>query len=185
MNQISKKLQRQIKGKCQPRVPKSKKEEAEFGPGKIDIVMCKECSAVYFHKNWHHNLEEYQELSEDKPIKFVVCPACQMIKDKMFEGQLILKNTPADKKEEILKLVKNVGERAFKRDPLDRIISIQNKGGDIEILTTENQLAVSIGKQIKRAFKGDLEIKWSHQESTARIVLNFKSERTLASNNFT
>jgi len=164
------KLQRQIKGKFQPSLPKSRKEKQEFGPGQINIVLCKECGAVYYYKSWHHRLEDYQKLSEDKKIKFTLCPACQMIKDKMYEGQLILKNLPPDKKEEILNLVKNVGQRAFKRDPLDRIIGIQEKNNQVEILTTENQLAVSIGKQIKRAFKGNLEIKWSHQESTVRII---------------
>ena len=83
---------------------------------------------------------------------------------------------PTDKKNEILKLAQNVGERAFKRDPMDRIISIKEKDKETEILTTENQLAVSIAKQIKRAFKGETgkpEISWSHQESTVRVILNF------------
>lgn len=170
MSPISAKSQRQRKGSFQPRVPKSKKEEQEFGPGQIDIILCKKCGAVYYYKSWHHRLEDYQKLSEDKRIKFALCPACQMIKDKMYEGQVILKNVPPDKKEEILNLVKNVGERAFKRDPLDRIIEIKDKNEEVEILTTENQLAASIGKQIKRAFKGNLEIKWSHQESVTRVI---------------
>ncbi len=164
------KPQRQIKGRFHHRIPKSKKEEQEFGPGQIGIVLCKECGAVYYYKGWHHRLEDYQKLSEDKRIKFTLCPACQMIKDKMYEGQVILKNVPINKKEEILNLVKNVGQRAFQRDPLDRIIEIQEKNNNLEILTTENQLAVSIGKQIKRAFKGNLEIKWPHQESTTRVI---------------
>jgi NMD protein affecting ribosome stability and mRNA decay len=170
MSLISIKSQRQQKSSFQPRVPKSRKEEQEFGSGQIDIVMCKECGAVYYYKSWHHRLEDYPELSEEKRIKFTLCPACQMIKDKMYEGQVILKKVPTDKKEEILNLVKNVGERAYQRDPLDRIIKIQEQNGEVEILTTENQLAVSIGKQVKRAFKGDLEIKWSHQESTVRVI---------------
>ncbi|OGZ34210.1 MAG: hypothetical protein A3I88_01380 [Candidatus Portnoybacteria bacterium RIFCSPLOWO2_12_FULL_39_9] len=188
-------LSKQIKGKYQLRAPRPKKEEQEFGPGEIDILMCQKCEAVYYYKSWHHRLEDYQSLSEDKPrtfsgyashkiynpekargkrIKFILCPACQMIKDKKYEGRIILKNAPPEKKEEILGLVKNIGERAFQRDPLDRIISIKSKKGDIEILTTENQLAVSIGKQIKRAFKGSLEIQWSHQESIARIIWNYE-----------
>ncbi|MBU4338192.1 hypothetical protein KKD57_01395 [Patescibacteria group bacterium] len=177
MDKISIKSQRQKKGSCQPRGPKSNKEEAEFGPGKVNVLMCKDCNAVYFRKSWHHRLKEGKEISEDKPARIVICPACQMVKDKMFEGQIILKNAPADKKGEVLNLVKNVGKRAFARDPMDRIISIKEQGGEIEILTTENQLAASIAKQIKRAFKGETEkmkISWSHQESVVRIVLNFK-----------
>jgi len=59
---------------------------------------------------------------------------------------------------------------------MDRIINIRETKGklaktsDIEILTTENQLAVRIGKKLKKTFKGKLEIKHSHEESTTRVV---------------
>ena len=161
------------KGKFAPRIPKSRKEEAEFGPGKIDIVMCQSCHSVYYEKSWHHGLGDYQQLSEDKRIKFVLCPACQMIKDKKYEGVVTLENVSQDKKAEMLNLVRNVGKRAFEKDPLDRIIEIKGESGKgkIEIFTTENQLAVIIGKKLKRAFQGKLDIKYSHQESTARVKL--------------
>jgi NMD protein affecting ribosome stability and mRNA decay len=167
---MSNKLFSQIKGKHQPRIPKSRKECQEFGPGQIDVLMCQKCGAVYYYKSWHHRLEDYQKLSEDKRIKFVLCPACQMIKDKKYEGQVILRNAPENKKKEILRLVEHIGERAYQRDPMDRIIEIRDRDREVEVLTTENQLAISIGKQIKRAFKGNLDIQWSHQESTTRVV---------------
>jgi len=178
---MSQKLQSQIQGKFQPRRPQSKKEEQEFGPGKKDIVICPQCQAFYYYKSWHHHLEEYRHLSEDKRVKFQLCPACQMIKEGKYEGQVILKNVPLEKEEEMIKLVKNFGEEAFRRDPLDRIIKIKSKKisqnlVEIEILTTENQLAVRIGKKIKGAFKGDLEIKYSHQEDTARVIWRSTSQ---------
>jgi len=92
-----------------------------------------------------------------------------MIQDKQYEGELVLENIPEDKKKEITNLIWNVGERAFERDPMDRIIGFEDKGNVIRILTSENQLALSIGKQIKRAFRGKLDIKWSHKESTSRV----------------
>lgn len=164
------------KGAIKPHLPKSKKEDQEFGLGKQNIVMCPECKAAYYYKSWHHSLEDYQKLSEDKRIKFSICPACQMIKDKTYEGQVIIRGIMLDKKDEIINLIKNVAERAFKRDPMDRIIKIENNSiSEVEVLTTENQLAVSIGKQVKRAFKGGaIEIKWSDEESVARVILDLK-----------
>ncbi|MFH1611690.1 MAG: hypothetical protein ABH887_00225 [bacterium] len=73
-----------------------------------------------------------------------------------------------------MNLINNIGERAFKRDPMDRIIKINDNKTEIEILTTENQLAISIGKQIKSAFKGDIEIKLSKEESVVRVILMLK-----------
>lgn len=167
---------KESRGAIKSHLPKSKKEDQEFGPGQQNIVMCPDCDAVYYYKSWHHSLDNYQQLSEDKKIKFSTCPACQMIKDKTYEGQVIIRGLVPEKRDEMISLIKNVAARAFKRDPLDRIIKIENNSdGGVEVLTTENQLAVSIGKQVKHAFKkGTIEIKWSDEESVARVILNLK-----------
>ena len=174
----SKKQQSQIKGKFKPRYPKSKKEEQEFGSGKPDIMICKKCEAFYWYKSWHRSLEDYPKLKisaksgsrmAGKNIKFTTCPACQMIKDKKYEGEIILEQVPEIHKKSIRTLIENFGKRAEEKDPMDRIISIKltkvsrpsdkRKRGadsrkefkgleDMRILTTENQLAVRMAKKI-------------------------------------
>jgi hypothetical protein len=67
-------------------------------------------------------------------------------------------------------LARNVANRAGRRDPEDRIIKIVDAGESVVIYTTENQLAVSIGKQIHSARKGGtLVITWSHQDKPVRV----------------
>ena len=191
-----KKERRQIKGKFSQRLPKSKREEAEFGPGKKDILVCKKCGAFYWYKSWHHRLSDYPELKQSKRVKFVLCPACQMILEKKYEGEIILKAVPERFKKNIRILAKNYGERALRKDPMDRIISIKEKKvrratvarkreavsrkeiegtRDIIILTTENQLAVRLAKKINRVFGGKLSssISHSHQEDVVRITITF------------
>lgn len=187
----------QIKGKFHPRRQKSKKEEAEFGPGKIDYLICPKCYCVYFDKSWHHSLDEdIKRLKDTKRIQFQVCPACQMIKGKKYEGEIILENIPGELKEDIKILAKNFGERAFGKDPMDRIISIEErrvgrvgarrKRGassrkefkglrDVRILATENQLAVRLAKKINEVYGGKLsrEISHSHTEDTVRVKIQF------------
>lgn len=167
------KEEKQRKGEFSPRISKSKKEEQEFGKGEMDIIMCPECTIFYYYKSWHHNLRNYKHLKDEKRIKFVRCPACEMINNGKYEGQIILRGILPERRVEISRLVHNIASRAFKRDPLDRVVKMKfsPKGG--EILTTENQLALSIAKQIKRAFRGDLKINWSHQESVVRITNTF------------
>lgn len=191
-----KKGQSQIKGKFQPRIPRSKKIEQEYGPGKTDILACKKCGLFYWYKSWHHRLSDYPKLKQSKQLKFVLCPACQMIRDKKYEGEIILINVPRIFEKDIRKLVENYGRRAFEADPMDRIISFgeikakrvsakREKGyysqkefrevTDIRILTTENQLAKRLAKKINEVYgrKLQVSISYSHQEDVVRIRIEF------------
>jgi len=164
-----------IFSKFRKSIERPKKEEAEFGRGKKDIVICQKCEAVYYYKSWHHKLEDYKHLSEEKTISFLMCPACKQIEEGKYEGQVIFENIPAEYRSDIVKNIKNTGERAYKRDPMDRIISI-DESGDIEVRTTENQLARNIARQVVSAFKNlKSDIKWAKQESTVRVVVRFKT----------
>lgn len=153
--------------------PKSKKEEAEFGKGKKDIIICPKCESVYFYKSWHHHLKDYPHLSENKELRFVLCPACRMIASKKYEGEVIIENPPSHLKEVLINTIKNVGKIAFERDPQDRIISISPQGSSIRVITTENQLAARIAKKIKKAFKSKIKIQYSKSESIARARVIF------------
>lgn len=195
------KSERQIKGKFAPRRPRPKKEEAEFGPGKTDVLVCKKCGAFYWYKSWHHRLNRVVDgwrpkLKETKNIKFTTCPACQMILDKKYEGEIILEAVPENFKKDIKTLAENYGKRAIVADPMDRIISIierrvkrvtaaRKRGAasrkefkglkDIRILTTENQLAKRLAKKINEIYGGKLTvlISHSHKEDVVRVRIIF------------
>jgi hypothetical protein len=176
--------------KFRKKIERSKKEEQEFGPGKKNIAICTKCEAVYYYKSWHHKLEDYRHFSLDKSISFVLCPACQMIEDNKFEGQVIIENVPEEYNNDVVRNIENTGARAFERDPMDRIINVKCqmsqpkadppraenvKCYNIEVLTTENQLARNIAKQVERAYKGaKANVSWSKEESAARIIIRFK-----------
>ncbi len=173
MKPISQKNQN-ISGKYRKKIEKSRKEEQEYGPGKKDFVVCSDCNAVYYQKSWHHGFADYRHVDESKQVSFAICPACQMIKDKKFEGRVVIRNVPQADKDKILNNIKNTGERAYKRDPMDRIIEIQESGGNMEVLTTENQLARIISRQIASAYKNTkTDIQWSKEEGAARIIVRF------------
>ncbi len=166
-------------GEHAPRVSRSKKEEQELGSGKKDFVMCSDCNAVYYNKSWHHGMEGKiedqlpEEFAEKNDVVFETCPACQMKKDGTYEGEVIIKlGKLAEKnKKEILNTIRNSDEQAQDRDPMDRILKIDDRGSEIHVLTSENQLAVRIGKKLDSAFKGGrLEIKYSEKEDTARVI---------------
>jgi hypothetical protein len=146
--------------------------------GKKSLKICPRCSAVYFDKHWHtlpNFMNNYKKMIAKPPLARELCAEDKWIKEGKqgkthWEGELILENLISADKGEILNLVRNVGQRATKRDPEDQIIKIEDMGSKVRITTTENQLAVSIGKQVSWAFKGGhLEIKWSDQDAPARV----------------
>ena len=148
---------------------RSRKEESEFGLGQKEFLKCSDCGVVYFDKSWHHGLlEEKQEhLKENRQFKFTLCPACKMAKDKIFEGEVVvkLKSKNEKVKSDVLNTIKNSDEQARERDPMDRILWAEDKGDEVRFFTSENQLAVRIGKKLESSFLGSkLEIKHTGED---------------------
>jgi Zn-finger nucleic acid-binding protein len=160
-----------------PRRQRSKKDEQEFGLAQKEFIICPNCNCVFFDKAWHHSLEEgAKHLTDRKNIRFKICPACQMAKDRTFEGELVisLSKEKLAEKNKIMNIVKNSDEQARAHDPLDRVLWMENESGKIRVLTSENQLAVRVGKKLESAFKGGtLEIKHSHEEDLIRVFWKY------------
>ena len=142
-------------------------------------MICPKCHAVYFDKHWHSNKFLSQAYKWNKGVEYELCPEDKQIKEGKgwvnYEGEVILKKIPKDKMTEIIQQIRNIGKRGKSRDPQDKIIKLEIGANKIRVLTTENQLAASIGKQIDQAHKGGkLEIEWSHQDKPARVVWEYK-----------
>jgi hypothetical protein len=159
-------------------------EEHETPKGRLGLIFCNPpvggCNAVYYKKSWHRNLRNYKSLHENSPIKFSLCPACKMIQNKQFEGEITIKNIPFGIFNEIEHLIITFSRRAYERDPMDRLIAIKKNKSEMAITLTENQLAVKIAKKIKDTFKSaswriDMKISYSPQPSdVAYVKLEFK-----------
>ena len=147
----------------------TRREEQEFGPGKADFLVCPSCSAVYDDKRWKASFVHVRDAKETKRIAFGLCPACAMIRDGKYEGQILATGISLRRIEEALARIRNVGARARIRDPMDRIIAVRRSGKRIEVTTTENQLALRIGRALKQLLGGKLRIQWSHEEDVVRI----------------
>lgn len=148
------------------------------GKGLAKLRICRSCHAVYFDKHWHTwaRVKQMAEKLRRLGVREDTCAECRWSADakrgdRGYEGEVMLTGwQSADDKRELLAIARNIGVRATKRDPQDQIIAIQDQGTRVRILTTENQLAISIGKQIDRARKGGkLEIRFSHGDAPVRV----------------
>jgi hypothetical protein len=143
--------------------------------GRGGMIRCEGCSAVYFDKHWHSP----SVLAGDIDLSWLakgLCEECKMAKKKSsgattYAGEVTIDGEFSPKeKSEILGIIRNVGKRATRRDPMDRVVRIAESGGALRVYTTENQLAVAIGKQIHHARKGGtLTITWSEGDKLARV----------------
>lgn len=154
-------------------------EEHKFSKGKSGLVFCKVCEAVYYKKSWHRNLRDYKNFppKADQPMaekeiplmKFSLCPACEMIKNKQFEGEIIIKNAPAKILNDLKHLIESFCKKAYERDLMHRLIAVKEIKGDLIITTTENQLAVKLAKKIKETFK-KVSMKISYSPSPSDVA---------------
>ena len=161
-------------GKTRRVGPRSKKDEQEFGLAKKEFVVCMDCGSCYFDKSWHHALDEEKtaHFKQDKMMKFDLCPACKMGKEKKYEGEVVvrLKVENTKLKVEIMNMIKNSDDQAREKDPMDRVLWTQEKPDGLHVFTSENQLAVKIGKKLHSSLgKGELKIVHSKGEDVIRV----------------
>ncbi len=136
------------------RLSSPRKQAEAFGGAKKGIIICETCKIFYYKKSWHHDADAFIAARENKdmPVSFALCPACAMIKNKQYEGKVTIKNIPDAQKVDLLNLIKGYCERAFDRDPLERLIAVTSIGTAATVTLTNNQLAQRLGKKIKDAF---------------------------------
>ncbi|MCR4330871.1 MAG: NMD3-related protein [Patescibacteria group bacterium] len=153
----------------------------EYGRSHKGVAVCKKCHNVLFKKEWHRpgvQLSDQILLARKKGVHFVLCPSCTMIANKQYEGEVMVKNVPEKYEVELVNLIASYNEQAQKRDPQDRVITIEKSKKGYRVTTTENQLAVRLAKKIRSAFsKGRVALHISHSSEpyeVERVVLTFK-----------
>ena len=130
------------------------------GKGLADVSICKDCNAVYHNKKWFLDAKLYEQKKKLKDINWVICPACKKTKENVPNCVVTLKcDFLKEHKQEILNLIHNEDERSKNYNPLKRIMKINEKKGEIEILTTSAKLAQRIGSILFKAYSGEVEYK--------------------------
>lgn len=136
------------------RLSSPRKQAEEFGGAKKGLVICENCDIYNFKKGWHHDADSFIAKRENKDIQvhFALCPACHMIKNRQYEGKLVVNNIPAPQKKDLMNMIKGYCDRAFSQDPLDRLIGVVSESSSLIVTVTKKQLAQRLAKKIKDAF---------------------------------
>jgi hypothetical protein len=134
------------------------------------VGACPKCHAIRRNKRWHMDEKEYAALTRKGAVTLERCPACRKIADGFPSGVILMRGGYVrDHREQIMKLARNEEKRAMGINPLERIISVEEEGGRLEITTTDEKLAQRIGRELRKACRGTLEYKWSEDSKLLRV----------------
>ncbi len=135
-----------------------------------DSSICTSCNAVYQNQRWCNDPDAYRRLAAQPASNRVTCPACQKIAGHYPEGIVTLRGSYLWEHEaEIQQILKNEEDKAFARNPQQRIIRMTRDGESLTIETTEDKLAEHLGRVVHRAHQGELKISWAGNPDICRV----------------
>ena len=70
---------------------------------------------------------------------------------------------------ELVQLVRNEAEHERKEHPLHRIMQLDEEADRVWVSTTDIHLPHRIGEALKRAYDGELQIHYGHDEYSVRV----------------
>ncbi len=121
-------------------------------------TVCPQCGAVWRDGRWCWMKGELDEANEE------LCQACHRINDKYPAGELKLGGSFLKAhKEEIFNLARNTQKVETEEHPLQRIITIDDKGDQAVITTTDIHLPRRIGQAIFNAYEGTFDFNYDKE----------------------
>ncbi len=142
--------------------------------GASAVGICPKCRAIYRNKRWVIDEKEYAARTRKGAAEEVVwarCPACRKIEHGFPAGVVTLSGGYLrDHRDDILNLIRNEEKRAMGINPLERIIRMEDRGGTLEIATTNEKLAQRIGREVRKACRGTVEYKRSEDAKLLRVT---------------
>jgi len=142
-------------------------QDEEDRPG---TLVCPRCHAISEIKRWYLDEERYLELRKRPDVQLVTCPGCLRIERQQYEGEVLL-HSPLlqSNRDQALHLIYHTEDEARRDNPFARLAAVEADGEEIRVLTTTRWLAERIGKEFRKAFRGDLQIQRLPREKFARV----------------
>jgi len=135
------------------------------------MKICPRCGAVYDGHKWVPEPDdELVKQVKKKSAKSELCPGDLRLEKGQVEGVVTLKGSfMREHKDDILNLIGRVERNGRSRNVAARVYEMKEDDGEFSIETTDEHLAERIGKELEKAFKGDLEIKWQEKDRFVRV----------------
>lgn len=140
--------------------------------GQPEPGVCLKCGAVYIDRRWTMRDVASDPAKHDhwRPANSTVCPACVQIENKIAGGYLTIDGEFfIDHKTEIGNLLSNEARKAGEKNPLARIIQRHETANRLIVETTTEHLAQRLGHALEKAYDGEVEYDFSHENKVVRV----------------
>lgn len=149
------------------RLPDNVYRDRKDTPGKL---ICPNCHAISLQKRWFLDEPMYEQLRTQSDVTAVMCPGCERVERGIYDGHVLACGAYlAEHKQEILNLIGNEEAKARQTNPLSRIGATIDNGECLELHVTTQWLAERIGKELRKAYDGKLEIDHLQGDKFSRV----------------
>lgn len=160
-----------------PSAARTQPETRQFPPdvphahvGLHGTVVCDRCHAIWARKRWHLDEVEHARLTALPETTHTTCPGCVAVERQEYDGEVILRSPLIAKDHaSFIGLVRNTEALVREHNPLARVAVLENGGDQLRILTISPFLAERIGKEMRKAYDGDLVIEHAERERFVRV----------------
>ena len=135
-------------------------------------AVCTSCGAFYSHRRWTAASADrgMKEPERWRPTRRVLCPACRQKPDANPSGFLKVEGKFfVSHRDEIEGLLHNEEARAAEDNPLAKIMGWEDEDGKLRLTTTTEHLAQRLGHALQKAFDGQVDYDFSHENKVARV----------------
>lgn len=141
---------------------KARPEERRSGR-LIEPLACTRCGAVFRKRAWRH-VPLTRALRAQ--VGWTVCPACMQQSDETYLGRVLvdLRDRAADEAA-FRRRIANVAASAGRTQPARRLVSVERRGGVLEVLTTSEKLAHRIAAELAKTWRGRATYVWADDGS--------------------
>lgn len=143
---------------------KERIHDAYKAKGKLpEPTVCPQCGAIFHEGRWQWGKAPAGAHQE-------TCPACHRIHDHFPAGFLTMQGDFfMANRDEIMRLVHNHEARERKEHPLQRVMAVEDKGGETLVTTTDMHLARGLGEALHHAYQGELEYHYNPEQNLLRV----------------
>lgn len=141
------------------------------GRARSEPATCKRCGAVYANRRWTAAQNTANNQTDQRAMQLTVCPACKQAAGGEPRGFVYLDGAfIAGHRKEIENLILNEAKRASEDNPLARILELEERDGHkLTVTTTTEHLAQRLGHAVEKAFGGEVQYTFSHENKIARV----------------